>query len=161
MYKPAPGEEHVQFYHVSETLDEVISAYRAANPKVKQTDYVHLRAWDLQRRSISDAIVKRTGYCRRVGCYPHSLETTVGKLVAQTMTDATSILNCEVWQMGHSETDIEAALLKIYRTLLGVENETPFGLSPASIFGRSNVDHAQRYVPLLWSRLRDDYTYYF
>ena len=37
---------------------------------------------------------------------------------AQTMTDATSILNCEVWQMGHSETDIEAALLKIYRTLL-------------------------------------------
>ena len=45
--KPAPGEERVQFYHVSETLDEVISAYRAANPKVKQTDYVHLRAWDL------------------------------------------------------------------------------------------------------------------
>ena len=44
--KPAPGEEHVQLYHVSETLDEVISAYRAANPKVKQTDYVHLRAWD-------------------------------------------------------------------------------------------------------------------
>ena len=41
------------------------------------------------------------------------------------------------------------------------QNETPFGLSPASIFGRSNVDHAQRYVPLLWSRLRDDYTYYF
>ena len=76
---------------------------------------------DLQRRSIHDAIVKRTGYCRRVGCYPHSLETTVGKLVAQTMTDATSILNCEVWQMGHPETDIEAALLKIYRTLLGVE----------------------------------------
>ena len=31
--KPAPGEEHVQLYHVSETLDEVISAYRAANPK--------------------------------------------------------------------------------------------------------------------------------
>ena len=122
--KPAPGEEHVQFYHVSETLDEVISAYRAANPKVKQTDYVHLRAWDLQRRSIRDAIVKRTGYCRRVGCYPHSLETTVGKLVAQTMTDATSILNCEVWQMGHPETDIEAALLKIYRTLLGVEAKT-------------------------------------
>ena len=30
--KPAPGEEHVRFYHVSETLDEVISAYRAANP---------------------------------------------------------------------------------------------------------------------------------
>ena len=41
------------------------------------------------------------------------------------------------------------------------QNETPFGLSPASIFGRSNVDHAQRYVSLLWSRLRDDYTYYF
>ena len=40
------------------------------------------------------------------------------------MTDATSILNCEVWQMGHSETDIEAALLKIYRTLLGVEAKT-------------------------------------
>ena len=58
--KPAPGEEHVQFYHVSETLDEVISAYRAANPKVKQADYVHLRAWDLQRQSIRDAIVKRT-----------------------------------------------------------------------------------------------------
>ena len=41
------------------------------------------------------------------------------------------------------------------------QNETPFGLSPASIFGRSNVDHAQRYVPLLWSRLRDDYAYNF
>ena len=40
------------------------------------------------------------------------------------MTDATSILNCEVWQMGHPETDIEAALLKIYRTLLGVEAKT-------------------------------------
>ena len=26
--KPSPGEEHVQFYYVSETLDEVISAYR-------------------------------------------------------------------------------------------------------------------------------------
>ena len=26
--------------------------------------------------------------------------------------------------MGHSETDIEAALLKIYRTLLGVEAKT-------------------------------------
>ena len=112
--------------------------------------------------------------------------------------------------MGHSETDIEAALLKIYRTLLGVEAKTAtdglrhelgiasqkvraeaaalkfrhnilsldpqdflvrrvydglrgeggYGLSPASIFGRSNVDNAQRYVSLLWPRFRDDFAYY-
>ena len=103
---------------MSETLDEVISAYRAANPKVKHTDYVPSAAEHPRCHC------ERTGYCRRVGCYPHSLETTVGKLVAQTMTDASSILNCEVWQMGHPETDIEAALLKIYRTLLGVEAKT-------------------------------------
>ena len=41
------------------------------------------------------------------------------------------------------------------------QNETPFGLPSASIVGRSNVDHAQCYVSLLWSRLRDDYAYNF
>ena len=39
---------------MSETLDEVITAYRAANPEVKMEDYVHLCAWDLQRQSIRD-----------------------------------------------------------------------------------------------------------
>ena len=39
---------------MSETLDEVITAYRAANPEVKMEDYVHLCAWDLQRQSIHD-----------------------------------------------------------------------------------------------------------
>ena len=45
--------------------------------------------------------------------------------------------------------------------VLTAQNETPFGLPPASILGRSNVDHAQCYVSLLWSRLRDDYAYNF
>ena len=96
---PARGENRVQYYHVSPTLDDVIAAFRAANPKATVESicpYRHLRPWDLQRQSIRDAIVKRTGYCRRSGCYPHSLEASVGKLVVQTMTDAASVLNSEV-----------------------------------------------------------------
>ena len=73
--KPAPGEEHVQFYHVSETsrLDEVISAYRAANPKVTRIQSnPHLRT-----HKISPG-VRRS--CPPRGCYPGTTGRSYGHL---------------------------------------------------------------------------------
>ena len=77
-----------------------------------------------------------------------------------------SMEKSQVVVFGPDAGDRFADEFRLMGTLMDVvgtsaQNEIPFGLSPASIFGRSNVDHAQRYVPLLWSRLRDDYTYYF
>ena len=71
-----------------------------------------------------------------------------------------------------TENTVYICLIAISKLRLGIlteqgegsgtlaQNETPFGLPPASILGRSNVDNAQRYVSLLWPWLRDDYACY-
>ena len=68
-----------------------------------------------------------------------------------------TLRNYELW------TNVERTDLPAYLKRTSAQNETLFGLPPASVpgLGRSNVAHAQRCLSLLWPRIRDDYAHYF
>ena len=59
-------------------------------------------------------------------------------------------------------TNVERTDLPAYLKRTSAQNETLFGLPPASVpgLGRSNVAHAQRCMFLMWPRLRDDCAHY-